>query len=321
MKKTRIQKVHFFVVRKETIKNKMFGYLEPVKDELKYKYIKEYKKNYCSICNGLKKEFGVIYTALLNYEMVYLYLFIEGIASDRQNEEHLVKCPLNPFYKVRLNVNTRLLDYVCFINYYLAVKKIEDNYIDENSILYKVIYFFAIRKKRYKKKMEKYSIIIKLLEEKMEKFFELERDKEADFDELAVIMGQSLEAIVGFYLEQDHVGKIEERNIAREISFHLGELIYLLDALEDYDEDLKKKRFNPLCKMTLNNQDEKRKEDLKKGVLIANLMINKIKSLKHKIKFYCHEDILNNILEDSLEDSLKKIVRKNFNDYREGKMK
>ena len=38
----------------------MFGYLQPFKDELKYKHIKEYKKYYCSVCNGLRREFGYV---------------------------------------------------------------------------------------------------------------------------------------------------------------------------------------------------------------------------------------------------------------------
>lgn len=296
----------------------MFGYLKPFHDELKYKYVKEYKKYYCSVCNGLKREFGVIYSGFLNYEVVYLYLFIEGITDKSQGQEYRGRCPLNPFYKFKMNINQKILDYICFINYYLAVKKVEDNCLDEKNILYKGLYLFLTSRKKYRKKSQEYAEVKLLLDEEMNVFNNLEKESEAAFDELASSMGRVLEIIVKYYLKRENIGDEIGREQALKISFHLGELIYLLDAIEDYDDDIKKERFNPLIYLEIEDSEEKREKELRHGMMMANLMIGQIQFLNQDIKYYFHEDILRNILKESLIYSLKKATVKKLTSERSG---
>ena len=288
----------------------MFGYLKPFQDELKYKYVKEYKKYYCSVCNGLKREFGVIYSGFLNYEVVYLYLFIEGITGKSQGYEYNGRCPLNPFYKFKMNINQKILDYVCFINYYLAIKKVEDNCLDEKNILYKGLYLFLTSRKKFRRKSQEYSEVKSLLDEEMNVFNSLEKKSGAAFDELASSMGRVLEIIVKYYLKMENIGDETERDQALKISFHLGELIYLLDAIEDYDDDIKKGIFNPLIYLEIEDSEKKREKELRHGMMMANLMIGQIQFLNRDIKYYFHEDILRNILKESLIYSLKKVTKK-----------
>ena len=295
----------------------MFGYLQPFKDELKYKHIKEYKKYYCSVCNGLRREFGYVYSGLLNYEAVYLYLFLDGITNDRQTQKYPVRCSINPLINFEFDINEKLLKYVCFINYYLAVEKVKDNSLDEKNFLYRGLYAFLSSRKKYKKRCEEYYDLIKVLNEKMEVFNKLEKNSESSFDELALSMGCLLEIIVEFYLNRENIGTINERDRAKKVSFHLGELIYLLDALEDYDDDIKKNRYNPLRRSMSENPNEKRNIDLKRGMIMANLMLQKIQLLSGDIKYYVHEPFINNILVFSLRNSLKQIVLNKFDNIKE----
>lgn len=290
----------------------MFGYLKPFKDELKYKHMKEYKQYYCGVCNGLKKEFGRVYSVFLNYEMVYLYLFIDGIVERNQTQQYILSCYFNPFYKNRVNIDINLLEYICFINYYLATEKIRDNYLDEKNILYKWLYRFLTSRKKYKTKSLKYSEVKNHLDREMEVFYRLETEQGIYFDELASSIGRILEIIVMFYLDNENIGAVEERKLAGKLSFQLGEYIYLLDALEDYEEDLQTKKFNPLFSDISICEDKNKKVGLERGILIANLMIQKIKSLNQEMNYYFHGSILTNILEISLENVLKQIVKKNL---------
>lgn len=290
----------------------MFGYLRPFKDELKYKYIKEYKKYYCGVCNGLKKEFGSIFSVFLNYEMVYLYIFLEGITCDKQTEECTLKCYFNPWYKSKMAINGNLLEYVCFINYYLAIRKIWDNYLDEKNILYKWLYVFLTNRKKYLEKSLKYFEVKETLEKEMDSFYAKEKEQEVCFDELAVVMGHILEDIVVYYMNQENIGTKNERELAAKLNFQLGEYIYLLDALEDYEDDLETGKYNPLFRdKTIRNSGNK-KRDFEQGVIIGNLMIRKIKSLCQETKFYFHKSILTNILEISLEHEFRQIIEKNY---------
>lgn len=57
----------------------MFGYLRPYKNELKLKDIKKYSAYYCALCKQIRKDYGIMWSAFLNYESVYVMLFLETI--------------------------------------------------------------------------------------------------------------------------------------------------------------------------------------------------------------------------------------------------
>ena len=40
-----------------------------------------------------------------------------------------------------------------------------------------------------------------------------------------------------------------KRRIAREIGFHVGKWIYLVDAADDYEEDIRRGRYNPIARV------------------------------------------------------------------------
>ena len=295
----------------------MFGYLRPFKDELKYKYVKDYKRYYCSVCNGLKKEFGSIYSGLLNYEVVFLYLFIEGLTCEKKTDTYRIKCYFNPFYKEYIQINLPLLDYVCFINYYLAMNKVKDNATDDNSIIYKSLYQFLKTRRKYQSKNEEYGDIVQCLDEEFMRFSNLENEGVASFDELASSMGRVLKIIVLKYMDRENLGTDEGRKKAGEIGFHLGEWIYLLDALDDYYEDQKKKRFNPLAKTLVEESNEPEKENIKRGIIMVELMTKHIQELCREIKFNSHAEIISNILGVTLEKSLKEVCRERFRNLME----
>lgn len=285
----------------------MFGYLRPFNDELKYKYIKEYKWHYCSICNGLRRKFGLFYSTFLNYEIVFLYLLIDGVIVDASTQKYDVRCPINPFYRFQRNINAELLDYVCFLNYYFALRKIEDNYRDEKKLRYRILYKFLASRKKYIEKCEEYFLIKKTLDNELEIFYSLENNFETHFDELALSMGRVLEHIVKYYLSKENVSIGPNQKQIEKISLHLGEWIYLIDALEDYNEDLSRKRFNPLF---ARKKGEEKDGNKKLGFIVANMMARNIELMSSDTRFYSHESILKNILEVSLKENLKRVCQK-----------
>lgn len=291
----------------------MFGYLQLYKDELKYKYIKEYKTYYCSICNGLRKNYGLFFSLFLNYETVFLYLFLDGVVATKRKVDMNVRCPLNPFSKVRTKIDSNLLNYSCFTNYYLALKKMEDNYNDERKIIYKILFLYINSRKKYKKDKEKYSALVEALEKYFKEFNRYEKEGEHDIDILSESMGKILETIMCYYMEMEDTGGDREKKIVRELGFHLGKWIYLIDAFEDLKEDIKKRRYNPLVAFL----DNPKGNDVQYGyvvemtLIMLNLATKKLQVLKSKLGLKEHEEIINNILCFALENKIKDIcVRK-----------
>lgn len=94
----------------------------------------------------------------------------------------------------------------------------------------------------------------------------------------------------------------EER--LRKIGFYLGKFIYLMDAYEDLEEDLKKDCYNPLRKLS---QREDYEEEIKR---ILCMMIAECCAEFEKLPCLLDVDILRNILYDGCVESLQKYSEK-----------
>lgn len=76
----------------------------------------------------------------------------------------------------------------------------------------------------------------------MRKFAEAEANGSGDIDELSGLFGQVMAQVMVYKKDEwsDNLGRL---------GFYLGKFIYLLDAYEDVEEDIRKNTFNPLKEM------------------------------------------------------------------------
>ena len=81
------------------------------------------------------------------------------------------------------------------------------------------------------------------------------------------------------------------------LSYAIGKWVYLIDALDDYDKDVKKGRYNVLH---LNYGEKTKKEALKKGeselVFIFDSLFADMRSHLYNIKFKFNHDLTDNII-------------------------
>ena len=57
----------------------LFGYVTPLKPELKIREYESFKSYYCGICMHIKENFGNIPRMSLNYDMTFLGLLLDGL--------------------------------------------------------------------------------------------------------------------------------------------------------------------------------------------------------------------------------------------------
>ena len=57
----------------------MFGYVEPLKDELKIKEYNIFRSYYCGLCKTLKKEYGLFSRLCMNNDSVFLALILSSV--------------------------------------------------------------------------------------------------------------------------------------------------------------------------------------------------------------------------------------------------
>ena len=76
----------------------MFGYVRPVRDELKCKDFDLYRNTYCGLCRTLRRRYGLLAPMILNFDFTFLALLLAP-AEDRFTPCR-GRCHANPFRRI-----------------------------------------------------------------------------------------------------------------------------------------------------------------------------------------------------------------------------
>ena len=60
----------------------LFGYVTPLKPELKIREYESFKSYYCGICMHIKENFGNIPRLTLNYDLTFIGFLLDGLSNE-----------------------------------------------------------------------------------------------------------------------------------------------------------------------------------------------------------------------------------------------
>lgn len=213
----------------------MFGYITINKDELKIKDYNKYQSYYCGVCRSLKNNYGFSGQMTLTYDMTFLGVLLSALYED-ETESVRRRCiphPVKPHEELS-NVYT---DYAAAMNILLTYYKLKDDWEDERSV--KSNAFSGLIKKAYKRASRNFPRQAKVIEECMHEQHIYEKNDEKSVDNASLPTAKMLAEI--FDMKQD-----EWSTQLRRMGFFMGKYIYILDAYDDIDKDIKKNNYNPL---------------------------------------------------------------------------
>ena len=215
----------------------MFGYIMINKAEMKFREFDVYHSYYCGICRDLKKKYGICGQIALSYDMTFLAILLTGLY-EPETREGSCKCAAHPFerHETRNNLFT---EYAADMNLLFAYYKCKDDWEDEGKVR-KLLYGRLLEGKREKLK-NVYGEKLRKIDAAMGAFTEAERSEDADIDTLGGLFGRVMGEIVA-------VREDEWAENLRRLGFFLGKFIYLCDAYEDIEQDIRKGAPNPLKK-------------------------------------------------------------------------
>lgn len=259
----------------------MFGYININQKELSDESKRAYQSYYCGLCRKLKSSCGTKGQMLLNYDMTFLIVLLTGLY-ELENEEVDFTCPLHPTKKRTAWLN-EATDYAADMNVILAYYNMLDDWKDEKSYTKRA--FAKMLDKDYQRIMQKYPRQVTAIEQFMEKQAKAERENEKNLDIVAGLTGEMLGEI--FAWKQD----VWEEEL-KTLGFYLGKFIYIMDAYEDVDEDMRKKAYNPLILAT--ERDDENFDTFCK-LLLTSMMSECAKSFE-RLPILLHADLLRNVL-------------------------
>lgn len=213
----------------------MFGYIVPNKAELKIREYETYRSYYCGVCRALRRECGYRGAALLRYDMAFLALVLNGVYEEGERCD-MARCVCRPVKK-HCETTDAFSDYTAKMCLILAYYKCMDDFSDDKSVP-KLLAALLIRSKA-KKAMRGNFAKSENIKKALADVKKYENDS---LDEAAGAFGRVLGEV---FTPRDDIFKKDLYNLG----FYLGKFIYILDAYDDLEEDIEKKRPNPLIKM------------------------------------------------------------------------
>lgn len=254
----------------------MFGFVVSHKASLTPEELHRYQGYYCGLCKALEKEFGQLERLGLNFDMTFLAIFLSALY-EPEEEERSCKCVFHPL-KAKPVISTEYVDYAAAMTIALTYYKCMDDWNDERKFF--SLKYARILKKSYEKVREKYPRQCKGIEDSLRQLSIIENSKDATADD-AINYGGMLMSELFIYKEDFW------SNCLRSFGYELGRFIYLMDAVIDYEEDVKKDNYNPLVLM--NKKPEEMKEFLE-------MMIGNATEQFEKLPIVQDANILRNIL-------------------------
>ncbi len=216
----------------------MFGYIKTDKGELKVKEYELYRGLYCSLCKALSKRYGVLSRLILSYDMTFLVLvrLSQKGLSPSFKAGH---CPFNPAKKCNYCTNAESeYDYVCAVAVLMFYYKIKDN-IKDSAVFKKLLFYFLLPlAARWKRKATKlFPQLEAIISNAIDEQEKTEKQKTASPDMAAHNSAAALGKIFSFGFDE------KEQELYR-FGYFVGRWVYLLDALDDIESDIKHKSYN-----------------------------------------------------------------------------
>lgn len=220
----------------------MFGYVKADSPELKLRENEFYRAVYCGLCGSMKKLTGAASAFSLSYDMVFLILCRLAVTGDRY-EVTPKRCSMNP---LRMKKRPVMSDgdeirYAAAVSALLTEAKLEDDVADEKGVKRLVKHLLLPGAKRRLARADVPSALEASVRSRLDALYALEAEKPDSVSPLAEIFGELLGEIFSFGFDG------ADARILNEIGRGVGRYIYIVDAADDFDEDSRKDRYNPVA--------------------------------------------------------------------------
>lgn len=264
----------------------MFGY---VRYDLPNLYIKDfmlYKAVYCGLCKGIGSTCGQAARIGLTYDVAFLSALLHNMTGTdmKVNRRHCVE---HLIVKIPIADPDPLTEELGALNTVLTYYKLTDDISDGNGGRGQRIWF----RRGFKRAKKRYPALDEIVARNMVKQGETERSGVSSPEIAADPTGTMMRELSRHFLKE------RASEATDGLFYSLGKWVYLIDALDDYDKDQKKKRYNPFI---LSYGSQNKKELLQQnggeiGFLFDTVFYSLRESLAH-IEFSFNRDLTDNII-------------------------
>lgn len=216
----------------------MFGYIRPSSERLNAEESERFRSAYCGLCHTLGRRYGFSARFLLNFDFTFLAILLsrsEAAACES------CRCIVHPCKGRCVMKPERALELAADRSMILFWWQLQDHIADHgfwSSLKYRLA--ARLYRRAYQKAKELAPAFDQTVQKNLQELREKENACCASLDEAAEPFAALMADIA------DCVEDPMQRRILRQIFYHLGRWIYLVDAADDFTQDAQEKNYNPL---------------------------------------------------------------------------
>ncbi len=280
----------------------MFGYTFPIEPSMSSEDQAAYRAYYCETCHQLRDGYGVMSTVIVSYEMTFANIILnsvleEGVIRDRPNNGKL--CVLR-----HSDAHTDLLKSLAAYTVLVANNGLIDDKVDGPSLKSSLALLWLNRSiERARKDFPEYDELIM-------KGYAMLREKEAAGCSDPIEMGKASAASMIWVL-REMIGDRWTPEL-EQLFENMGIWVYVMDALEDLDDDFKEDQYNPfLCGC---GDFTTGKEYISKNIYrisgIINSIVTNIQSsyLKVRERMRANQTVTDNIVYQGIPVAVRRVM-------------
>ena len=264
----------------------MFGYISPDTPYLFKKDETLYKALYCGLCKSIGAGCGQTARTALTYDMAFTSALVHNI----RGEDVKIKkerCAVHWFRRRPVAAVDETTIALGCVNTALAYFKLCDDKADgEKRGILRHLY-----KNGYKRVLKRHPRVAEIISKQMQAQETLEKANCAIIDEACEPTANMMREISDYVLGEYSSAQTQK------LFYNLGKWVYLIDALDDYDKDVKKSRFNVLYNVYgENTKTEAVKKGEKELVFIFDMLFAQLRESLAEIHFHFNHDLTDNII-------------------------
>ena len=223
----------------------MLGYIRTDSPELRLRDSECYRAIYCGLCRQMGKCTGQCSRLSLSYDFAFLAAFRMSLTNEKLGLQKK-RCLVHPFKKRNMAIDSPALSYCADASAILTYHKCRDDMDDEKGLKkLRALVASGFFSRAYRRAKRRYPALDAAAHSLLKELHAYEQDATLppSADAPAAIFGNLMALVLCEGLEGT------EARIAKTFGRAIGHWIYLIDAVDDYRDDLKSGSFNPFVRL------------------------------------------------------------------------
>ena len=277
----------------------MFGYVTVGKNQMTEEEYMVFRSYYCGLCRAMGRAASQVSRLGLSYDIAFLAIVLSSV-TETEPQYSCGRCIAHPFKKSGYVRYDHVLEYSASAGVILSYAKLADDLHDDRSL--KALFgMLALRHgfSRARRRCPEEYLAVKT---RLDKLSDLEKRGCTSVDEVAEEFGKITEAL----FTPDFITDVALRRTLAWFGYNLGRWIYILDAYNDYERDLKTNAYNPLIATGDPAQDA---VDMSLTLTLSN-----IASAFELIDFKRNRDLIGKMVYISLRQKQDSIINKDVDE-------